>query len=70
MPAKLKPCPFCGQNVVMTETPLRDARTGETTYRYEVECPCGLSFVVKLATVEEAVYRWNRRANDAVETQP
>ena len=63
MPAKLKPCPFCGQNVVMMETPLRDARTGKATYRYEVECPCGLLFVVKHATIDEAVYRWNRRVN-------
>lgn len=64
MPAKLKPCPFCGQNVAMMEIPLRDARTGKTTYRYEAECSCGLSFTVKSATKEEAIYRWNRRAND------
>ena len=64
MHANLKPCLFCGQNVIMTETPLRDARTGKTSYRYEVECPCGLSFVVKHATADEAVYRWNRRTTN------
>lgn len=63
MEIRLKQCPFCGQNAVMTETPLRDVRTGETSYKYEVECPCGLSFVVKSATEEEAIYRWNRRAD-------
>lgn len=67
MPAKLKPCPFCGNaasEVVITHS------EGCGLARYKVFCfSCGASGAVTLST-EEAAYSWNRRANDAVETQP
>lgn len=61
MPAKLKPCPFCGNaapEVVITHSEC----CGDV--RYKVFCfSCGASGTVTLST-EEAAYSWNRRAND------
>lgn len=67
MPAKLKPCPFCGNaepEVVITHS------EGCGDVRYKVFCfSCGASGTVTLST-EEAAYSWNRRADKNVSSPP
>lgn len=61
MPAKLKPCPFCG-NAAPEVMITRSEGCGDV--RYKVFCfSCGASGTVTLST-EEAAYSWNRRADD------
>ena len=62
---KLKKCPFCGEKAEIFRDKSYNAETGETLAEHMwfvwcTEC----SALVSGATEDEAVERWNRRANN------
>lgn len=74
MPNELKPCPFCGS----TKLKLVKKATkyhGRKAYRASVRCNCcharggtvtnlTIPYAVKEDVEQEAIDRWNRRANN------
>lgn len=63
-PFGLKPCPFCGANAEMKVEPHIPASKG---YDYTPRCTetgcCGRS-AKKYSNEKQAIYRWNRRADE------
>lgn len=64
---ELKPCPFCG-----AEARARFATLGEEQYtivngHFYTVCECS-NYCVKIVgtTEEEAIKKWNRRANESI----
>lgn len=59
---ELKPCPFCGEQAEVYETP----SNGYTIVARHDDCCCfsNLMWGRGYETEEEAIEAWNRRAND------
>lgn len=71
MPAKLKPCPFCGFDVESEESYKDPVNPSEGLYEdeiiYVIACPdCGAG-VAPGSTLIEAVNNWNKRAGQGEE---
>ena len=63
-PFGLKPCPFCGANAEMKVEPHIPASKGyDYTPRCTVTGCCGRS-AKKYTNEKQAIYRWNRRADE------
>lgn len=63
----LKPCPFCGAKPIVQVIEAHEHHIVNIPYfsgAYVVECPlCSVGFAG--GTLEDVLYDWNRRANDA-----
>lgn len=61
---ELKPCPFCGAEAIMRFATL-DEQFAVVNGRFYTVCECS-NYCVKMIgiTEEEAIKKWNRRAND------
>lgn len=61
MSEKLEPCPFCGNDEVV----IKEHKFHGLTNTYGVECfDCRVQTYQFFDTKDEAVYAWNRRANN------
>lgn len=59
---ELRECPFCGEQDAYFET---FTTSLEITPRYRVSCAnCGASIDWDSFSLEEAAYKWNRRAKE------
>ena len=64
MMAKLKPCPFCGNEAKVTHVKNKHFFRIQDSYPF-VKCNvCGASTPLKY-TEDEVITAWNRRVNDA-----
>lgn len=59
---KLKPCPFCGEVVRMTERP-EDDMFGFWHKTMEGKCPLRVGVFIHRVSREEAIEIWNRRSD-------
>ena len=74
MSEKLKPCPFCGSEVIVEKTPLWHGSHGyHGCYEFKIEChECGCRIDLRENNTiyndektarENAIEAWNRRAD-------
>ena len=63
---RLLPCPFCGEDAAIWYFPIDGLRNHESYYVgcTNNNCGCELEHTGGYRTLEEAIEKWNRRANN------
>lgn len=63
MADKLKPCPFCGRDMILCDTEFSDffAYYHKGKHLSDYLCPFALGGTIHVATKKQAIEIWNRR---------